>query len=141
MSRDNKVRVVKDLYRKVKVYIFGKPPPELSKTFNMESIGVTSKIYQVQCVNLSQRNSVHLQLKCNFSFIIIKTNYGSETVIPIYITGYREKIYSESAVIAKRRRLIRAIYFLTTAGDIKRYHRLRTVVRLVSGFFLTLCAC
>ena len=64
---------------------------------------------------------------------IIKTNYGSETVILLYITGCTEKIYSESAVVAKRRRLIRAIYFLTVAGDIKRYHRLRTVISLVSG--------
>ena len=71
----------------------------------------------------------------------VKTNYGSETVIPLYITGCSEKIYSESAVVAKRRRLIRAIYFLTTAGDIKRYHRVRTVISLVSGFFLMLCAC
>ena len=33
---------------------------------------------------------------------ILKTNYGSETVIPLYITGCREKIYSESAVVTKR---------------------------------------
>ena len=72
---------------------------------------------------------------------ILKTTYGFETVIPLYITGYREKIYSESAVVAKRRRLTRAIYFLPTAGDIKRYHRLKTVISLVSGFFLTLYAC
>ena len=72
---------------------------------------------------------------------ILKANYGSEKVIPPYITGCREKIDSESAVVAKRRRLIRAIYFLTAAGDIKRYHRLRTAISLVSGLFLTLCAC
>ena len=54
--------------------------------------------------------------------IVLKTNYGSEKVIHLYITGCREKIHSESAVVAKRRRLIRAIYFLTTASDIKRYH-------------------
>ena len=72
---------------------------------------------------------------------ILKTNYGSWTVIPLYITGCREKIYSESAVVAKRRRLIRVIYFLPTAGDIKRYHRQRTVISLVSGFFLTLYTC
>ena len=41
----------------------------------------------------------------------------------------------------QRRRLIRAIYLLSTAGDMKRYHRLRTVISLVSGFFLMLCAC
>ena len=35
------------------------------------------------------------------------------------ITGCREKIYPESAVVAKRRRLVRAIYFFTTAGDIE----------------------
>ena len=69
---------------------------------------------------------------------LLKTNYGSETVIPLCFTSCWKKIYSESAVIAKRRRLIRAIY---TAGDIKRYHRLRTVISLVSGFFLMLCAC
>ena len=69
------------------------------------------------------------------SNVILKTDYGSETVIPLYITGFREKIYSESAVVAKRHRLIRAIYFLPTAGDIKRYHRLRTVISLVSGCF------
>ena len=74
------------------------------------------------------------------------TNYNSETVIPwyslyhqwygdtLYITGFREKLYSEFAVVEMRRRLIRAIYFFTTAGDIKRYHRLRTVISLVSGF-------
>ena len=71
----------------------------------------------------------------------MKINYGSETVILLYITGCREKIHSESAVVAKRCRLIRAIYFLTTAGDIKRYHRLRIVISLVSVFFLMLCAC
>ena len=71
----------------------------------------------------------------------LKANYGSETVIPLYINGCREKIYSESAVVAKRRRLIRAIYFLPTTRDIKRYHRLRTVIDLVSGFFPTLYAC
>ena len=65
-------------------------------------------------------------------------DYSFETVIPLYITGCGEKIYSESDVVAKKRRLIRAIYFLLTAGDIKRYHRLRTVISLVSGFFLTL---
>ena len=53
------------------------------------------------------------------SNVILKTNYGSETVIPFYITGCRDKIYFESAVVAKRRRLICAIYFLTTADDIK----------------------
>ena len=68
----------------------------------------------------------------------LKTSYGSETVIPLNITGCREKIYPESAAVAKRRRLIRAIYFLLTAGDTKRYHRLRTVISLASGFFLTL---
>ena len=56
-----------------------------------------------------------------------KSNYGSEAVIPLYVTGCRDKIYSKSAVVAKRHRLIRAIYFLPTAGDIKRYHRHRTV--------------
>ena len=71
----------------------------------------------------------------------LTTNYGSETVIPLYITGCREKIYSESAVFAKRRRLMRAIYFLPTAGDKKRYHRLKTVISLVSGVFLTLYGC
>ena len=45
-------------------------------------------------------------------------------------------MYSESAVVAKRCRLICAIYFLPTTGDIKRYHHLRTVISLVSGFFL-----
>ena len=66
----------------------------------------------------------------------LKTNYGSETVIPLYIMGCREKIYSESAVVAKRRRLICAIYFLTAAGDIKRYDKSQD--SLVSGFFLML---
>ena len=63
---------------------------------------------------------------------IIKTSYGSETVIPLYITGCRNKIYSKSDVVAKGRRLIRAIYFLPTAGDVKRYHLLRTVISLVA---------
>ena len=72
--------------------------------------------------------------------MILKTNYGSEMVIPLYITGCREKIYSESAVVAKRRNLTRAIYFFTTAGDMKRYHHLRTVISLVSRFFLMLCS-
>ena len=31
--------------------------------------------------------------------IILRTNYGSETVIPLYITFRREKIYSKSAVV------------------------------------------
>ena len=57
---------------------------------------------------------------------IIKTNCGSETVIPLYVTGCKEKMYSESAVVAKQRRLIRTIYFLPTVGDIKKYHRLRS---------------
>ena len=48
---------------------------------------------------------------------------------------------SESAVVAKPHRLICAIYFLHTAGDIKRYHCLKTIISLVSGFFLMLCAC
>ena len=65
----------------------------------------------------------------------LKTNYGSETVMPLYIIGCREKIYSESAVAAKRRRLIRAIYLFPTASDVKRYHCLRTVISLVSGIF------
>ena len=73
--------------------------------------------------------------------LILKTNYGSEKVIPLYITGYWKKIYSESAVVAKRPRLIPAIYFLPTVSDIKRYHRLRAVISLVSGFFPTLYAC
>ena len=77
----------------------------------------------------------------SLSLFILKTNYGSETVIPLYITGCMEKIYFESAVVAKRRMLIRAIYFLTTAGDIKGYHSLRTVISLVSEFTLMLCAC
>ena len=76
-----------------------------------------------------------------YQWTIPQNNYGSETVIPLYITGCKEKIYSESTVVAKRRRLIGAIYFLTTAGDIKRYHRLRTIISLVSGFFVMLCAC
>ena len=66
---------------------------------------------------------------------LLKTNHGSATVIPLYITGCREEIYSESACVASRLQLIRAIYFLSTGGDIKRYHRLRTVISLVSGFF------
>ena len=32
--------------------------------------------------------------------LLIKTNYGSEAVIPLYITSCREKIYSECAVVA-----------------------------------------
>ena len=71
----------------------------------------------------------------------LKKITGSETAIPLDITGCREKMYSESVVVVKRPMLIRAIYFLTTAGDVKRYHRLRTVISLVSGFFLTLYAC
>ena len=73
------------------------------------------------------------------SVSIVKTIHGSETVIPLYITGCREKIYSESAVVTRQHRLIRAMYFLTTAGDIKRFHCLRTVIILVSA--LTLYAC
>ena len=59
----------------------------------------------------------------------LKTNQGSGTVIPLCITGRREKIYSKSVVVVKRFRLIRAMYFLTTAGDVKRFHRLRAVIR------------
>ena len=85
-------------------------------------------------------NKKMVAFRDNFQFIP-KTNYDSETVIPLYITDCMEKIYFESAIVAKRRRLIRVICFLTTASDIKRYHRLRTVISLVSGFFLMLCTC
>ena len=71
----------------------------------------------------------------------LKTNYGSETVMPLYITGCVEKIYFESAVVANQRKLIRVIYFLTAASDINRYYRLKIAISLVSGFFLMLCAC
>ena len=64
--------------------------------------------------------------KVRKSLVSLKTNYGFET---------------GNYVVAKRRRLIRSMYFLTTDGDIKRYHRLRTVISLVSWFFLMLCAC
>ena len=47
---------------------------------------------------------------------ILKINYGSETVIPLYITDCKEKIYYKSVIFLKQRRLIRAIYFLSTAG-------------------------
>ena len=46
-----------------------------------------------------------------------------------------EKIYSESAVVTKRRRLIRVVYLLTTAGDIKRYYCLGTVESAVHQYF------
>ena len=59
-------------------------------------------------------------------------------MVPLYITVCREKVYSESAVVAKRRRLIRAIYFFPTAGDIKKYRRFKILISLMSGFFLTL---
>ena len=59
-----------------------------------------------------------------FTNVILQTNYGSETAIPLYITGVRERIYSESAVAEKRRRLLRAMYFFTGAGDIKKLHHL-----------------
>ena len=36
----------------------------------------------------------------------LKTNYSSETMIPFNISGCREKIYSELAVVAKQQRLI-----------------------------------
>ena len=94
-------------------------------------------LFQVCCEGTEFDPVVNLFM----SNVVLKTNHGSETVIPLYITGCREKIYSESAVVAKRRRLIRAIYFLPAAGDIKRDHCLRTVISLVSGFFLTLYAC
>ena len=60
-----------------------------------------------------------------------KANYASETVIPFYITGGSEN--SESAVVAKPPGRISAIYFLSIAGDIKKYGSLRIVVSLVSG--------
>ena len=60
-------------------------------------------------------------------FMTLKTNYG--------------RTYSESAVVDQRGRLIRAKYFLTTAGDIKKNHRFRTAVGLISEFSSMLCAC
>ena len=54
----------------------------------------------------------------------------------------REKIYFESAVVTKQSKLICAIYFLATASDINRYHRLITAINLVSGLSLIiLCDC
>ena len=41
----------------------------------------------------------------------LKTNQGSGTVIPLCITGRREKICSKSVVVVKRFRLIRAMAF------------------------------
>ena len=72
---------------------------------------------------------------------ILKTNYGLETVIPPFITGCREKRFSELSVLAKQRKLTRAIHFLTTAGNLKRYHHLRTLIILVPGFIVITCTC
>ena len=83
----------------------------------------------------------HTRFVCRNCTEIVKTDYGSEMVVPLYITGCRKKTYSESAIVGKWRRLIRAIYSLNTASDIKRYRHLRTLIGLVSGFFLMLCAC
>ena len=62
-------------------------------------------------------------------------------VISFYITGCGKKIYSDSAIVRRRCRLIRAIYFLTIDGDTKRHHRLRTINSLVSEFIVMLCTC
>ena len=59
--------------------------------------------------------------------MLLKTNYGSETVIPLYITGCRE---NQQATKPDSCNIF---------GDTKKYHRLRTVISVVSGFFLTLC--
>ena len=64
-----------------------------------------------------------------------KTNYGSETVIPLYITGCREKIYCTNQPASLRDYGWFEIYFLPTAGDRKRYHRLRTVISLQSFLY------
>ena len=89
---------------------------------------------------MPHRSSI-LNINIDISPQILKTNYGSETVIPLYITGCGVKIYSESAVVAKRRRLICAIYFLSAASAKEGYHILRAVTSLVSGLFLTLYGC
>ena len=41
----------------------------------------------------------------NCHFAIQRTNYGSETVILLYMTDYREEIYSKSALVAKKIRI------------------------------------
>ena len=108
------------------------------------SVSRFTKDEQSNLMLLSMSRSLNIQTyfaKLTRAPVTLKTNYGSETVIPLYVTGCREKIYSESDEVAKQCRLIRAIYFLPAAGDIKRYHHLRTVISLVSGFFLTLYTC
>ena len=92
-----------------------------------------AKVYMYKVYFNGLLNALTRQCVCALS--LRKTNYGSETVIPLYITGCIEKIYYESAVVTKRRRLIRVKCFLTTVGDMKMYHCLRTIISLVSGFF------
>ena len=64
----------------------------------------------------------------------LKTNYGSEKVAHLYHILRTVSPAAGRYLVAKRRRLICAIYFLTTAGDIVRYYRHRTVISFVSGF-------
>ena len=97
-----------------------------------------SAIIQKQLVAMLQG---HMRFVCRNCIEIVKTDYGCEMVIPLYIAGCRKKTCFESAIVVKWHRLIHAIYSLNTASDIKRYHHLRTVISLVSGFFLMLCAC
>ena len=59
----------------------------------------------------------HDQGLVTLSLSVIQNNYDSEMMVLLYITSCTEKIFFESAVVAKRFRLIRVIYFLTTASE------------------------
>ena len=73
--------------------------------------------------NFFMLNYCLLLFNC-FEIRLCNKNLSTETL------KVAHKIFQNgvSAVVAKRRRLIFAIYFLPTAGDIKRYHCLRTVI-------------
>ena len=51
-------------------------------------------IYILKCFVIGTGPLMSTQLTCDSFHRTLKTNYGSETVIPLYVTGCREKIYS-----------------------------------------------
>ena len=62
---------------------------------------VNQSVFETYTPLFAQRITGHSEDKN-----VIKTNYGSEKVIPLYITGCKKKTCFESAVVAKRRRLL-----------------------------------
>ena len=59
----------------------------IAESREVEGLGCSSLRFLLmifEIVNLHTRN-----------FVTLKTSYGSETMIPLFITGCRDKIYSE----------------------------------------------